>query len=89
MARETASGINGHASHLHPISMLLLRSQADALDCQISEKSPWPPGMVTSSDWRRDRALVDKGATTQRVSRRVSQEEQFTGEIQFLVRVGV
>ncbi|KAJ0145262.1 hypothetical protein HZ326_11995 [Fusarium oxysporum f. sp. albedinis] len=23
--------------------------------------------MVTSSDWRRDRALVDKGATTQRV----------------------
>jgi hypothetical protein len=45
--------------------------------------------MVTSSDWRRDRALVDKEATTQRVSGRVSQEEQFTGEIQFLVRVGV
>lgn len=54
MARETASGVNGHASHLHPISMLLLRSLADALDCQISEKSPWPPRMVTSRDRPRD-----------------------------------
>jgi hypothetical protein len=44
--------------------------------------------MVTSSDWRRDRALVDEGATTQMASGRVSQEERFTGEIQFLVQVG-